>query len=67
MSYYKGSVSNRISVPEVREAVRGDTERHYKKKRNDSQKSYNKRKKGKYQEKSIGTSFGELLKGIKIE
>lgn len=67
MSDYKGSVSNRISVPEVREAVRGDTERHYKKKRSDSQKSYDKKKKRKYQEKSIGTSFGELLKGIKLE
>ena len=27
MSDYKGRVGNRISVPEVREAVRGDTER----------------------------------------
>ncbi|EOS79234.1 hypothetical protein C817_02958 [Dorea sp. 5-2] len=67
MSNYKGSVRNRLSVPEVGEAVRGDTERHYKKKRNDSQKPYDKKKKGKYQEKSIGTSFGELLRGIKIE
>ncbi len=67
MSNYKGSVRNRLSVPEVGEAMRGDTERYYKKKRNDSQKSYDKRKKGKYQEKSIGTSFGELLRGIKIE
>ena len=38
MSNYKGSVRNRLSVPEVGEAVRGDTERHYKKKRDDSQK-----------------------------
>ena len=67
MCNYKGSLRNRLSVPEVGEAVRGDTERHYKKKRNDSQKSYDKRKKGKYQEKSIGTSFGELLRGIKRE
>ena len=52
MSDYKGRVGNRISVPEVREAVRGDTERHYKKKRSDSQKSYDKKKKRKYQKKN---------------
>lgn len=67
LSGYKGSISNRSAVSDVGEVVRGDTERHYKQKRNDSGDSYGRKKKRKYQEKSIGTSFAELLKGIKLD
>ncbi|MEY8412833.1 TIGR03986 family CRISPR-associated RAMP protein [Lachnospiraceae bacterium 62-26] len=78
LSDYQGRVSNKIPLPEVGEVVRGDTERHYKQKRDDSQKTCEKNNKGKNHgknhgknrkksENSIGTSFGELLKGIKLE
>ena len=78
LSDYQGRVSNKIPLPEVGEVVRGDTERHYKQKRDDSQKTCEKNNKGKdhgknygknrkKSENSIGTSFGELLKGIKLE
>lgn len=75
LSEYQGRVSNRISLPEVGEVVRGDAERQYKQKRDDSRKDYNKAKKGNDKGKkqkgqsgnSIGTSFGDLLKGIKLE
>ncbi len=74
LNEYQGRVNNKAQLPEVGEVVRGDTEQHYRQKKNDSQKPYKKSKKGKNQsqkqkdrsQESVGTSFGDLLKGIKL-
>lgn len=75
LNEYQGRVNNKAQLPEVGEVVRGDTEQHYRQKKNDSQKPYEKNKKGKNQsqkqkgraQESVGTSFGDLLKGIKLD